>query len=301
MSAPGIVLVFPAFASDYKEDLSQLIPGYTDLFRDLARKASEQVNAPLYLFDSSTHNFLDHELFNQYISYIQSCTCSTLIRNMGLNPGILAGYSMGIYAALFDSESITFETGLDLIRNAFREIGEVTKNRNFSMCSIIGLNIKDIHQLINQIDKDTEISNQNGVFAFVLSGHLSSLNSIVFKAKEEGAIHTHIFEVTQPYHSGFLKETETEFSNFVNHIQVLKPVSPIISVIDQTTLTSPEQLRRELVRGLYQPLNWYQTHLKLSNIGYKTFIECSPLNALRRIARFLPGEVTYFSPLSAIH
>ncbi len=301
MSAPGVAFVFPAFASDYKEDQTNLIQGYTELLRDLLRKASDQVNAPLYRFDPLTKNFLDHELFNQYISFIQSCTCSILLRRSKLNPGMVAGYSMGIYASLFDSGSITLETGLELIRNAYHEIENITKDQNFSMGSVIGLSSDDIHQLIDHIDPDTEISNRNGPFSFVLSGRVSSLEGIIAKSKEEGAIHTHMFTVHQPYHSGFLKGTEPGFSSFVNQVHVNKPITPVISVIDQKELTSPEQVRQELVRNLFQPLDWYQTHLKLTDLGNTVFIEGSPLNTLSKIARFIPGNVKYYSPLNALN
>lgn len=301
MSEHGIVFLFPAFASDYKDDQSRLIPGYNDLFKVFLGKASDQVNSELSFFDPETNDFLDHTLYNQYISYIQSCTCSNLLRSKGLNPGILAGYSMGIYAALFDSGTIAFETGLDLIKNAYDEIRNVTKDQDFSMCSIIGLNFDDIHQMIVLTDPETEISNQNGEFSFVLSGRLASIQSIVSKAKEEGAIHTHLFAVKEPYHSGFLQNTESGFSKFVDQIQVINPTTPLLSVIDQNPLSSAGQIKSELVRNLFQPFNWYKTHIKLTDLRYKIFIVCSPLPALVKIARFIPGEAKYFSPLSAIH
>lgn len=301
MSEPGIVFLFPAFPSDYKEDVSQLIPGYAELFKVYLRKASDWVDSALSFFDPGIHNFLDNELHNQYIAYIQSCTCSYLLRSKGLNPGILAYYSMGIYASLVDSGSITFETGLDLIKNAYREIRIILKDSDFSMCSIIGLNVDDIRQLISRTDPETEISNQNGKFSFVLSGQLSSIKLIVTQAREEGAIHTSLLDVKEPYHSRFLRETQFGFSKFIGKIQVSDPVTPILSSINQTQLNSTGQIKSELVKNLYHPFNWYQTHINLIDRGYKLFIECSPLPSLIKIARFLPGEARYISPLSALN
>jgi len=300
LSESGIVFLFPAFANDYKEDQSRIIPGYADLFKVFLDRASDRVDTTLSFFNPDTHNFLDHALFNQYIAYIQSCTCAYLLRNKGLKPKILAGYSMGIYAALFDSGSITFETGLNLIQNAYQEIRNVTQDHDFSMCSIIGLDMDDIYQLIGQTDPETEISNQNGEFSFVLSGRLSSVQSIVSKAKKEGAIHTHIFDVHEPYHSGFLRRTESGFTKLVDQIHLIDPETPILSAINQRQLNSVLQIKSELVSNLYQPFNWYKTHIKLTDLGYKIFIECSPLSALIKIARFIPGKAKYFSPLSAI-
>lgn len=300
MSDPGIVFLFPAFASDYKDNLSLSIPGYAELFKVFLTRASDSTDSDLTSFDPDSHNFLENELKNQYIAYIQSCTCASILRSKEVKPGIQAYYSMGIYAALFNSGSVTFETGLDLIKSAFTVIRNILQDESFSMCSIIGLNIDDIRHLILLTDQDTEVSNQNGEFSFILSGRLSSLKQIISQAKEEGAIHTGLFAVKVPYHSQFLRETQSGFSEFIGNIRISDPETPILSSLDQILLTTSGQIKSELIRNLYNPFNWYKTHMKLSELGFRIFIECSPVPSLIKIARFIPGEVKYLTPLSAI-
>jgi [acyl-carrier-protein] S-malonyltransferase len=299
LSPNGIVFLFPAFASDYRENDSFAIPGYQPLFSSLLAKASERVDRELMTFHPVSNNFLDQNLWNQCISYIQSCTCSGLLRKKGIKPDLLAGYSMGIYAALADSGSISFESGIDLIRAAHEEIARLITGKEFAVCAVIGLDENDIRTLMARTDPEIVISNRNGEFSFVLTGPKKAIISLLLSAREEGAIHTQRFNFGEPYHSSFLAETAKGFKESVNTIPFRIPVVPVISSIDQCILTTAEELKAEVVRNLYQPFNWYVTNLRLKELGYGKFIECSPLHSLVKIAKFLPGSFSYF-PASSL-
>jgi len=297
---PRTVFIFPAFVSDYLEDQSREITGFTNVFYPLLEQAATLIDPELFEFHPVTKNFLDQELRNQLISYIQSYSCARLLRSRNIIPDFLAGYSMGLYGALTDAGSISFKEGLFLIINAFENIFSTIREGDFSMGIVIGLNKEDIKGLISKTDPLTEISNQNSEFSFVLSGTTGSLAALLKMAKEEGAIHTRKMQVGIPYHSNFLKEASTGFSTFVHSIPIRQPTVPVISVIDQTLIDSPGRCSTELIRNLFQPFNWYQTHLKLVGLGVKTFIESGPVPGLVKIARFIPGNASYMTVLAAL-
>ncbi|MEI6456947.1 MAG: acyltransferase domain-containing protein, partial [bacterium] len=226
-------------------------------------------------------------------------TCSRLLRKKGIKPDLMAGYSMGIYSALADSGSVTYETGLDLIKAAHEEITRIISGKEFAMCAVIGLNENDIRSLIYKTDTGIEISNINGEFSFVLSGPKESIIAFLLSARDEGAIHTQRFNLGEPYHSHFLAETATGFKKFVNSLFFRNPDVRLISSIDQQILSGAVELKAEVVRNLFHPFNWYSTNIRMKELGFGKFIECSPLHSLVKMARFFPGDFSSF-PASSL-
>ena len=73
------------------------------------------------------------------MSYIFSCAVSDLLKSKQVYPDYISGYSMGIYAALYCGQSVTFTEGLDLIKKAFELIKLTTQEMDTGMASIVGV------------------------------------------------------------------------------------------------------------------------------------------------------------------
>jgi malonyl CoA-acyl carrier protein transacylase len=290
LSQKKLAFVFPPFASDYPDDPFSNLPGFDAYFRKFLSGAAEFSDPGLIWFDYSTHPFLDDELKTQYISYIQACSLISWFREKGIVPGYCAGYSLGIYAALYQSEVISFTDGLVLIRQAYNEIRKVTQGGNYSMCSIIGLNKDDIEELTRKGNLDLEIAIQNSVCSFSISGRLDDILRIIDLAQNEGAINTRQMNVSVPYHSSFLTETTHGFSEFIARMEFRGSKMPIVSLVDQEILLDEYTLKQEVVRNLFTPLNWYQTQLYLQELGVNRFVECGSGKGLVKNARFIEGD-----------
>jgi len=299
LTASRIAFIFPAFVRDYQDDKCVQIKGFTEHFSVLLRTASGIVDPELAYFHPKEQNFLDHELRTQYIAYIHGCAIADVLQAKGLVPAFLCGYSMGIYAALVEGGSISFETGLLLIRKAFQEISYTTMTERFGMAGVIGLPEEDIDMLLQKWP-EVELVNRNSAFSVVFSGRLKDLENLLQAAKKEGAFHARMLNVTVPYHSHLLKSSALQFARFVYSVGIKCPKIPIISVLSQDLLDSPEDIRTELVENLYKHFNWFATHLKMLEMGMTTFIECGPGKSLAKNARFIPGNYAFLTPLKAL-
>ncbi|MDP1621177.1 MAG: ACP S-malonyltransferase [Bacteroidales bacterium] len=297
MSDNRYAFIFPAFTSDYTDHPGRDIPGFDVRFNEFLIKAAGYTDPELAAFHFLENSFLDHELRTQYITFSYSCALSLLLRKAQLYPAITAGYSMGIYAALFDAGSVSFETGLELIKLAYQSL-HASLNNPFGMGTLIGLNERDIQQIIEQASLRIEITNQNASHSFVVSGYRDDMQRLMELAKEEGALHSRSLSVTIPYHSRYLEEGAMNFAGRISDLEISAPQTHVISLIDQISLTTPEIIRTELVRNLFHPLNWYAT-MEVMRAQYVTqFIECGPSQALAKNARFVDG--IRFFPLSAM-
>jgi [acyl-carrier-protein] S-malonyltransferase len=287
--------IFPAFINEYPENPFGGLEELHIRFENLLEQSSALVDPNLAEFDFASNHFLWDELKTQYLTYIYSCSVADILGKRKIVPALSAGYSMGIYAAIVHAQVVTFEDGLFLIKNAYETIKNTVQDKKYGMCSIIGLSRTDIESLIHLLNLPVEITNQNSDFAFVLSGLYKDMLILLNEAIAEGALHTHLLNVTLPYHSEFLKETKNPFNDFVGTIRFADPRTKIISLVDQKILQDPIDIREEIIKNLFTPLNWYQTQSHLIRSGVNCFVECGPGKNLVKNSKFIEGDYKFTS------
>lgn len=243
--------LFPVFVSEYIGNEKKIISGYSNDFDSLLTSASKIVDCDLSDFDMQTNNFLSDELKSQYIAYIFSCAVSNILKQKNIVPDYVAGYSMGLYGALYHCRSISFDDGLKLIQNAYNIISNSINpdviGTKFGMGIVAGLEYQDIDKIICQNSKDVEIVNTNSSNSYVISGIYSEVDKVLFLAKQEGAIHTRLLPVSIPYHSKFLCDAAKEFNNYLKKVHIKPSLYDIVSSIDQRIIKTKEDVEKELV------------------------------------------------------
>jgi malonyl CoA-acyl carrier protein transacylase len=295
LSPTRLVFVFPAFASDYTDHPGNDLPGFFEQFNLFLYEAGNRVDPSLAEFDFESKNYLGDELITQYITYLYSCAASKILREKQIKPEYSAGYSMGIYAALFDAGSINLETGLRFIQYAYQSLKSEIGGTAYGMGTLIGLDKQDIEQLIRKSNFRIEITNQNASHSFVVSGLLNDVSEMLLMAREEGALHARSFTVSVPYHYSRLEKGALFFAQSIVNLEISPPSNPVISLIDQRELKSPDDLRKELTSNLYHPLNWLKTQHWLQQKGICRFIECGPSKGLAKNARFIEGDYRFIT------
>ena len=199
-------------------------------------------------------------------------------------------FSMGLYAALYHCRSISFETGLQLIKKAFDEIDMQLENKSMGMCVIGGLDKDDVESLIRSHINKVEIVNQNSAFSFILSGYKENIETILENARHIGAMQTRLLPVYHPYHSSFIADAAVHFKTFVDESKISKANFKLISSIDQKIIDSEVLVKEELVRNLYQPFAWMKTFQYMLQEQVKLFIECGAGESLLKTGKFIEGD-----------
>jgi malonyl CoA-acyl carrier protein transacylase len=198
----SVGFIFPAFVSEYSGNEPEDIRKYSDGFDNLLDQACVHTEINLKEFVLHIRNVPDHELNAQLISYVFSCAIADLLKENNLVPQYLAGYSMGLYAALYSGKSISFTQGMDLVIEAYKLINASIPNAETGMGSIVGLTKEDIVNLLAKYE-GVFLANTNGKHAFLISGVKPVIQTVLRDAKLEGALHTSLMNVKSPYHTPF--------------------------------------------------------------------------------------------------
>ncbi len=292
--------IFPAFISEYIGNEIQILDALSSNFRKYISVTSKITGDDFEEFSLEDPSFTEDELRSQLISYIFSCSLSDVLIARGLKPDFLAGYSMGLYAALYTGGVIDFGEGIHLIKIAFAISKSVINGIESGMGSIIGLTRKEIEEIIATHNLEAEIANTNSIHSHLVTGRIEAVNHLLANARKTGALSVSLLNVKTPYHSQLLKETKGEFQQFIsNKIRLKKSDYPIISSINQRLLKTPEDFTDELTNNLFEKINWLNSFEKLINLGVGQFIECGAGKSLQKISRFMPGDFKIY-PMSKV-
>lgn len=294
MKNQNIAFLFPAFVFEFSEAEKQLLAELSSDFHDLCKIAKENTGFTFLNFHSGSKENIDSELFYQYHTYICSCTISDYLKKKGVKSAMAAGYSMGIYAALYHAESISFITGLNLIKQAYHEIKNSCILQHCAMAAIVGLEEKDLQQIISVSTENVEIINKNGQHSFVLSGFADEIEQVVDLCKQEGALHTRLLPVSIAYHSRWMKEAADKFSNYLENTKIMPAKIPLISIINQLNFFSPEDIKQELYQNLCTPIHWMETMQQMVKMKINCFVECGSGDSLQKIGKFIEGNFEIF-------
>ncbi len=285
-----LAYLFPAFVGEFTGKEIEILSKYNINFKNILKEASEIINEDITGFHIRNNNFLKDELKSQYLAYLISCAVSEILGRGYHKADYTAGYSMGLYATLYHTDSIDFSTGLLLIKNAFEIINSESSGKEFCMGSVIGLDLIDLKAIIDTFSGNVEIINTNGEYSYVLSGVSDDLKSSLEIAKSEGALHTNSLSVSCPYHSTFIIKQARKFDEYLDTVEIKNSEIDIVSLVDQRVFNAKEEIRKELRNNIDHSINWLATMNKMLSLNINTYLECGAGKSLFKIGKFIAGD-----------
>lgn len=241
--------------------------------------------------DCRTGDFAE-ELQSQFATYIYSCAVSDILISNGIVTGCSAGYSMGIYAALYHASAVSFEDGLRLIEHAYCSICKVIDNQKYGIAVIVGLTLDALTGIIKNKKVQVEIINQNNEISYVITGRDENVIAIMQSSSEEGALRTIKLPLLVPYHSVISRAAVPIFNTIYSDICIRPPASGVLSCVNQNMICTPEETKNALSDNIGNAISWLKTMEKMIAGGISAFIECGPGESLTKTCKFIDGNFT---------
>ena len=291
--------VFPGIGVKLSGYEREIYNRYKSIYSPLLSKGSEKtgINLEDILNVNSVHD-LD-ELSQQIFIFCFSAGTFRVLSEKNIQPSISAGYSFGIYNALYASNGFSFNDGIVLLSNAFSCIKKVclSLGKNIHTSVIIGLPIDIIESLLQQ-DNYSSVAhiNSNNEICHIISGNREEMLDFNNAVRKEGALNVVDLDTTQPYHHPkFSGKSYTMFQPYINTITWNEPVFPIISTINQKILTTADELKSFVADHLISPINLYKTSEYLCDNYFDPIIECGPGISLTQNGRFIPNKARWIN------
>jgi [acyl-carrier-protein] S-malonyltransferase len=292
--------LFPAFAMKYREFHRNGPERFRDAADEYLRRASAVVEVDPrkferrggYLLDDS----LEDDLQEHYVSYIDSCALGSLLTDRGIACDYVAGYSMGLFAAMSHSGAVTFEDGLELLQATCRFAHEAVEEDRYGMGVVVGFTPDELGSLIADHCPGVEVADVSGPRVVISSGPRDDLERLLQAAEAGGSLQARFLPVGLPFHSARLREVEWRIRDILGRLPIAPPRCGIVSCVGQEILVTRDDVLEEVARNVWQPIRWHATMRRLLSLEVDTFVECGPSESLCNLARNLDGEFRAYHP-----
>lgn len=290
MKRNKIGFIFPAFAMKFTGELSQ----YQEYVDELSSRASRHVPISSKRFQEMTAGVIEDELQAHYFCYINCAAVSTVMKKKNIIPEYVAGYSMGLFPALFHAEAVSFEEGLLLMHNIYIRALNSMDEKRYGMGVIVGLTCDAVNRQISDNSKDIQIIDVSNEHVINVTGIYDDVVDFL-KIAGKTALNAKMLPITLPYHSKFTNNATDKIVDYLKDVSIKDPVFRIVSCVNQQVLSSARDIKDELRINVSHTINWFKTMKKMLELEVNLFVECGMSKSLTQLARFIHGNYEIYN------
>jgi [acyl-carrier-protein] S-malonyltransferase len=223
----------------------------------------------------------------------------------GALPSVVAGHSLGEYAALVASGVLTLTQAAPLVRFRAQAMQQAVPVGLGAMAAILGMQADKVVALCADVTEAfgagsaevVEAVNFNDPMQTVIAGSKAAVEKACEVIKGAGAKRALPLPVSAPFHSSLMKPAAEALRARLADIQFAAPQIPVLNNVDVAIESDPARIRDALVRQAAGPVRWVESVLALKARGVETVVECGPGRVLagmtKRIAPDMDAAAVY--------
>lgn len=217
------------------------------------------------------------------IAMVTTCIAQLkVVQMLGFQADVTAGLSLGEYPSLINSEAISFEDGLKIVRRRGVLMDNALLDGKTTMAAIMGLSSEDVLRVCSETTGLVTVANYNCPGQIVISGELEAVGQASIKLKEIGARRILPLKVSGAFHSPMLKEAGEKLFDVLKSINIYNPVIPYVSNVTGDFIYDNSNIKHLLSQQVYSPVKWQQSVENMIKSGVNTFIEIGPGKTLTK-------------------
>ena len=216
-------------------------------------------------------------------------------------PKMMAGHSLGEYAALVCAEVMSLVDAAKLVQTRGRLMQQAIPLGVGAMAAIVGLTDEQVRDICLQRSQDNEQvtpANYNAIGQVVIAGHIAAVQRAMGLAETYQAKMARLIPVSVPCHCTLLKPAAEKFADALAQTPMSPPKGTVISNVDLSIYHSVEQIRALLQQQLYSPVRWVETIQMMQKAGVETIIECGPGKVLSGLIKRIDKSLTVESAVA---
>jgi [acyl-carrier-protein] S-malonyltransferase len=291
-SSPGcenskIAFLFPGQGSQYSgmgKLLAEQYPAARRVFED----ADNALGFPLskLCFDGPEEDLKKTENTQPALLTV-SIAAFQILRELGYQPDLVAGHSLGEYSALVAAESLGFVDALRLVRKRGQYMQEAVPQGVGAMAAILKLPEGKLDKILQEAAQGEVVSaaNLNSPDQVVIAGHANAVARAMELAKAAGAKRARALPVSAPFHCPLMRPAQEKLQADLHATSFKDLVIPLINNWQAQEITAPEDARQGLYEQIPNPVRWTDTIREMARKGIKVFVEVGPGSVLSGLTR----------------
>jgi [acyl-carrier-protein] S-malonyltransferase len=218
----------------------------------------------------------------------------------GALPSVLAGHSLGEYAALVASGVLTLAQAAPLVRFRAIAMQEAVPVGTGAMAAILGMDVQKVIAGCAEAQASfdagsaevVEAVNFNDPAQTVIAGSKAAVDKACEVLKANGAKRALLLPVSAPFHSSLMRPAAERLKAELAATEFAPPQIPVINNIDVTVEAAADRIRNALYRQAFGPVRWVECVQAIKTHGVDTIVECGPGKVLAGMVKRIDAELT---------
>jgi [acyl-carrier-protein] S-malonyltransferase len=210
----------------------------------------------------------------------------------GRRPSMVAGHSVGEYAALVAAGVLEFAAALRLVSRRAQLMADA--DAEGGMMAVIGLERDAVERVLEAVGRPTElvVANDNAPGQVVVSGRRDSLAVAEEAMRAAGARRLIPLPVSGAFHSPLMAGVAEALAEAFESESWTDARVPVVSNVTAEPITDAERLRALLAEQVRSPVEWVRSVERMVADGIDTMIELGSGAALVGMVKRIAPDVT---------
>jgi [acyl-carrier-protein] S-malonyltransferase len=208
------------------------------------------------------------------------------LREVEIEPDVVAGHSLGEYAAAHAAGSLGLTDGVRLVAERDRLMGEASRENPGGMVALIGADPDDVARAAEGTGSIVVAANFNTPRQIVVSGQIDALGEVAERVRGRKVK----LEVSGAFHSPLMAGAAGEMDELLQGVELKEPEIPMIGATDGALLTTAQAVREALRNQMLSPVRWVAVVERLLALGVREIFEAGEDGTLTRMLRDFKSE-----------
>lgn len=209
----------------------------------------------------------------------------------GPRPAVVAGHSVGEYAALVAAGVLDLPAALRLVSRR-AELMAAADDRG-GMAAVLGLDRGTVDEVVASVGRPTElvVANDNAPGQVVISGRREALEAVEEPMRAAGAKRIVRLPVSGAFHSPLMSGVAEALAEAFETETWNEPSVGVMSNVTGEPESDPDRIRGLLAEQVRSPVEWVRCVRRMVEGGVDTMVECGAGSALVGMVRRIAPDV----------
>lgn len=227
-------------------------------------------------------------------SFALSMALLAVLRERGVFPDIVAGYSCGVYGGLVAAGMCTAATGLAIVDHAADRIEAAAPGHGHGMAAVMGLAADRVAALLPDLPGPAWIALVNTPTQILVGFEAGCRASLRRACLGAGAMKVVDLPFTKPYHAPQLAGAAAGLAGYLGGLDLDEPTLPMVLGPRPRCVGQATEAVRAVSRQLCRTVDWHAAVQRLLEAGVDTFVSLDPSRVLGRMVRWITRAVPLY-------
>lgn len=234
---------------------------------------------------------LNQTKYTQLAILTESLAILEILKQNGIKCEISAGLSLGEYSALINSNALSFEEGVKIVKKRGEYMQDLHPKGEWQMAAIMGLSDEQVEEVCKNVKSGFVVpANYNTEGQVAISGEKQGIEEAEAIAKEMGAKKVRVLKTAGPFHTEKLKESSDALRKELENVTINKFETKVIKNLDGDFYKDTDNVKEILASHIVNPVRFSKTIKTMLDNGIDTFIEIGPGKTLSGFVKRTPTD-----------